>query len=153
MKRDRRDANGFTLIEVMIAMAVLGSALFVLLQAHHVALNAHNDMRDEVILRNLTALAVGIAEVEVAGGNLADSQEFGDRYPDFDYSFDAQPVGEGYPALYDVLVQVKKGSEVKREIHTFMLTRDPQAFLAAGLTADAIAAATQQSDGNARGNR
>ena len=143
MMRARHDAAGFTLIEVMIAMAVLGSALFVLLQAHHAALQAHNELRDEVILRNLTALAVGIAEVEVAGGNLADSEEFGDRYPDFDYSFDARPVGEGYPALYDVLVKVK-GPGVDREVHTFMLTRDPQAFLAAGLDPDAMAAAAQQ---------
>lgn len=142
MKSLRRGESGFTLIEVMIAMAVLGSALFVLLQAHHGALSAHTELRDEVLMRNLMALAVGIAEVEVAGGNLTDSQEFGDRYPDFDYSFDAQPVGEGYPALYDVLVKVT-GPNVEREIHTFMLTRDPQAFLAAGLNPEAIAAAQQ----------
>lgn len=147
MNRNRRSDAGFTLIEVMIAMAVLGTALFVLLQAHHGALNAHNELRDEVIVRNLMALAVGIAEVEVAGGNLTDSQEFGDRYPDFDYSFDAQPVGEGYPALYDVLVKIK-GPNVEREIHTFMLTRDPQAFLAAGLDPEAIAAAAGQSGGS-----
>jgi len=146
MRSVGRGRAGFTLIEVMIAMAVLGSALFVLLQAHHAALYAHNELRDEVILRNLMALAVGIAEVEVAGGNLADSQEFGDRYPDFDYSFDAQPVGEGYPALYDVLVKIE-GPEVEREIHTFMLTRDPQAFLAAGLSPEAAAAAAQQMGG------
>lgn len=147
MTRSRSDTSGFTLIEVMIAMAVLGSALFVLLQAHHGALNAHGQLRDEVLLRNLMALAVGIAEVEVAAGNLSDSQEFGDRYPDFDYSFDAQPVGEGFPALYDVLVKVRS-QKVDYEIHTFMLTRDPQAFLAAGLNPDAIAAAAQRLGGN-----
>jgi len=141
MTQSHSNTSGFTLIEVMIAMAVLGSALFVLLQAHHSALNAHGQLRDEVLLRNLMALAVGIAEVEVAAGNLSDSQEFGDRYPDFDYSFDAQPVGEGFPALYDVLVKVRS-QKVDYEIHTFMLTRDPQAFLAAGLNPEAIAAAT-----------
>ena len=147
MTQERRDAAGFTLIEVMIAMAVLGSALFILLQTHHSALRNHIEMREEVLVRNLTALAVGIAEVEVSAGNLSDSDEFGDRYPDFKYSFDAQPVGEGYPALYDVLVTVE-GPNVDREIHTFMLTRDPQAFLAAGLNPDAIAAAAEQMGGN-----
>lgn len=124
----RRGADGFTLIEVMVALAVLGSALFVLLEAHYAALRNQNELRDEVLLRSLVSQAMGIAEVEVAGGNYKDSEEFGKRYPDYKYSFDAQPVGEQYPALYDVLVTVE-GPNVKREVHSFMLTRDPNAFL------------------------
>ena len=130
---DGRPADGFTLLEVLIAVAILGSALFILLEAHYVALRANTELRDEVTLRNLTALALGIAETEVCAGNFLDSQDFGERYPDFKYSFDAQAVGEEYPALYDVLVTVE-GPNVKREVRAFLLTRDPAAFLPEGVS-------------------
>jgi len=49
------------------------------------------------MLRNLTALAMGIAETEVCAGTFTDSQDFGKRYPDFKYSFDAQAVAKSTP--------------------------------------------------------
>jgi prepilin-type N-terminal cleavage/methylation domain-containing protein len=116
--------GGFSLIEVMVALAVLGAALFVLLEAHYAALGNHDQLRNEVKWRNLLGLALGIAEVEVSAGNYADKQEFGRRYPDFSYSFDAQPVGENYPGLFDVLVRVE-GPDENRELHAFVMSRDP----------------------------
>lgn len=136
---ERGGVSGFTLIEVLIAVAILGSALFILLEAHYMALRANTELRDEVMLRNLTAQAMGIAETEVCAGTFTDSQDFGKRYPDFSYSFDAQAVGEEYPALYEVLVTVE-GPNVKREVRSFMLTRDPAAFLPEGMSPEDAAA-------------
>lgn len=144
-----RGGDGFTLIEVLIAVAILGSALFILLQAHYVALRANTELRDEVMMRNLTAQAMGIAQTEVSAGNFQDSQEFGKRYPGFKYSFDAQAMGEEYPALYEVRITVE-GPNVRREVRSFMLTRDPAAFLPSGTSPEGAAAGASGAGGLTR---
>lgn len=58
-----RAANaGFTLVEVMIALAVLGTAIFVLLETHYGSLRAQDTLRQEVQMRNLMSDAVGLAD-------------------------------------------------------------------------------------------
>ena len=91
--RDRRGQQGFTLIEVMFALVILGSALFLLLEAHYNALHRHVELREEVLLRRLTAQALGLAEVEVLAGTLEDSGDFGPSYPEYTYSFEAADAG------------------------------------------------------------
>jgi prepilin-type N-terminal cleavage/methylation domain-containing protein len=81
--------GGFTLVEVLAALAVLAIALFVLLDAHYNALRLNSTLNDEVINRELLETAVARAEVEVLLGNLGGGGEFGPRYPDHTWSFDA----------------------------------------------------------------
>ncbi|MBX7255867.1 MAG: prepilin-type N-terminal cleavage/methylation domain-containing protein [Candidatus Hydrogenedentes bacterium] len=119
---------GFTLVEVMIALAVLGTAIFVLLEAHYGSLRAQDTLREEVQMRNLMSEAIGYAELSVATAKLSDSQEFGRRYPGFSYSFEAQLVGESFPGLYDVMVRVE-GPKETRERQIFVMTRDSQTLL------------------------
>lgn len=80
---------GFTLVEVLAALAVLAIALFVLLDAHFNALRLNSTLNDEVINRELLETAVARAEVEVLLGNLGGGGEFGPRYPDYTWSFEA----------------------------------------------------------------
>lgn len=128
----RADSAGFTLIEIMIALAILGASLFILLEMHYSATRAQQRLEEEVRVRNLLAEAVGIAEVEIAVGTLRDSQEFGDRYPGWRYSFDAQPIDSGsssrtssttvnspYPGLHDVLVTVEDPDRTAHELHFY----------------------------------
>lgn len=107
-RRVRRVAQGgFTLIEILVALAILGTALSVLLDAHFATLRLHQHVREETIMQTLLLDAVGRAEVEAAAGNLSGSGDFGKRYGGYGYDFDAQSVGEGEtPGLYRVLVTV-----------------------------------------------
>ncbi len=126
--------SGFTLIEIMISLAILGSCLFMLLEIHYNAINAQGRLENEIMVRNLLSQAVGMAEVEIAMGTLKDKQEFGDRHPDWRYSFDAQPVDanssstsstavSAYPGLHDVLVTVEDPSGAIHELHFYTMLR------------------------------
>lgn len=113
---------GFTLMEIVIAVAILGAALFVLTQAHHNALRGHTQMRDEVFMQNLLERAMGIAETEVLEGNDSGKGDFGDRYEGYEYSFDTDLVNDSeFPGLYELTVEVA-GPEETREIRIFTFT-------------------------------
>ena len=152
--RERAAQAGFTLIEIMIALAILGSSLFILLDMHYNAVHIQDRLEFEVKIRNLLAQAAGIAEVEIAAGTLKDSQEFGDRYPGFRYTFDAELVDgststnassnkngalSAYPGLYDVLVTVEDPDKVAHELHFYVMSRDMQAILGEQATGEAAA--------------
>ena len=57
--------SGFTLIEIMVALGILGTALIVLLNAHYAALHLCSDAQEEVIVRTLTERALAQGEIEV----------------------------------------------------------------------------------------
>ncbi len=154
------DARGFTLIEIMIALAILGMSLFVLLDMHYNAVRAQNRLENEVRVRNLLSLAAGMSEVEIAAGTLKDAQEFGDRYPGWRYKFDAQEVepssatgststtsAPAYPGLYNVLVTVEDPDKTAYELeyYTVVHTNAQQAAAAA-------AAGDEDQDANSNGS-
>jgi prepilin-type N-terminal cleavage/methylation domain-containing protein len=108
----REGGGGFTLIEVMVALAILSTALFVLLQAHYGSLRLYDDSRDQVTRRALLEWAVGKAELEVHGGTLSGSGEYSKRFPDTSYSFEATPIGDDSGVgLLDVVVRVSTAQE------------------------------------------
>ena len=82
LKRERFDA-GFTLMEVIIAIAVLGLGLVVLLHTHAVNIDACNRSRALFISTMLAQSKMG--EAEIMGFDLLSpgSGDFGDEYPAF----------------------------------------------------------------------
>lgn len=99
---------GFTLLEVLAAVAIMGVALFVLLEAHYAAMNLNVSVSEEVILRQLAETVIAKAEVEVLAGNLTDAGDFGERYADYRWSFDAVEAGsDEMVLLYSVMARVE----------------------------------------------
>jgi len=96
----------------MAALAILGTALFVLLDAHYNAMRLHDVTAEEVTLRQLVETTVAKAEVEVLTGNLSNSGDFGQRYPDYGWTFDAALLGEDeLIPLYTVNINITGPSE------------------------------------------
>lgn len=106
--RGARHDGGFTLMEIMAAVAILGTGLLVLLDSHYAALRLFNDTREAVLMQGFLERTLGQAEVEVMTNKLEGSGDFGKRYPDYSFSFTAQPLQEeDETPLFLVLVTVK----------------------------------------------
>jgi len=123
MRRARQE-GGFTLIEIMAAVAILGMSLFMLLDAHYAALRLFNDTQEATLLQGFLERALGQAEVEVMMNLREGSGDFGKRYPDYSYSFTAQPVQEeDETPLFLVLVTVTGPTDTRSmEMLVYKLT-------------------------------
>ncbi len=94
MIHPRNNSNGgFTLVEILAALAILGSAVFILLNTHLSALNLYESMNDAVLKRQLLERAVGEAEFGVLTGELTGSGEFKGRYAGYTWSYQGTPLG------------------------------------------------------------
>lgn len=98
--------GGFTLIEVLVALGILGVAMFVLLDSHYSALRMQNATMDEVELRALVELAVAEAELGILTNELAGEGDFGERYPKYRYSYETELQGQDNVPLFQVTVTV-----------------------------------------------
>ncbi len=103
-----RRNEGFTLAEVLVALAILGAALFVLIGAFQAALRLQMQGESAIEERQLLEGAVSRAEVAVMTGNLAATGQFGPRYPGYGWSFEAQNVSsDGQVPLYQVTARLQ----------------------------------------------
>jgi prepilin-type N-terminal cleavage/methylation domain-containing protein len=118
----RAGKEGFTLIEIMVAVAILGSSLLILLETHYGALQLFNEAREESLMQQFLERVVGEAEVEVLAGNMSGSGDFGQRYKDYSWSFDATPAGEDEMVpLYAVTVTVDSPTD-SRSMEMFVFS-------------------------------
>jgi hypothetical protein len=76
------------------------------------------------MIRNFLSQAVGRAETEILAGNLAGEGDFGKRYEDYSYSYEAQQLGEAGVLLYEVLVTVQDPDEETYE--AMLMVYDPR---------------------------
>ena len=103
----RHGTDGFTLIEIVAALAILGVALLVLLQTHFASLNLFVDVEDQARMDLFVTQAVGVAEFEVLAGSEAGEGDFGENYEGYAYSFSADLRDpEVAPGLFDVTVWI-----------------------------------------------
>ena len=103
----RHGTDGFTLIEIVAALAILGVALLVLLQTHFASLNLFIDVEDQAMMDVFVTQAVGVAEFEVLAGSEAGEGDFGANYEGYAYNFSADLRDpEVAPGLFDVTVWI-----------------------------------------------
>ncbi len=117
-----RTASGFTLLEVMIAVAVLGVALLALLTLHHQSLQSVIHSRDISRAGMLCQAVMAQAELEqfpqlgVTKGDF--SKMFPGKYRNFRWERDVQPSGI-FPDVRKVRVIVFYGPKFSRN---FLIT-------------------------------
>jgi len=110
--RRRQEKLGFTLVEIMVALGIVTTALFVLLDAHYTALRLNDSMADEVNMRQFIESAASKAELGVLKNVLEDSGDFGKRYADYTWSYSAtQESDDETVMLYSVQVNIKGPAE------------------------------------------
>jgi len=99
------DARGFTLIEITVALAILGGGMILLVSAYYSAMQLHILTTDEVDSRMLMENAVGRADIGVMSGELSGGGNFGPRFPEYTWSYSAQPMANFFaPHLQDTQI-------------------------------------------------
>jgi prepilin-type N-terminal cleavage/methylation domain-containing protein len=120
--------RGFTLIEVLAAIAILGVSLFVLLQSQWSALNIHATMNEEVTLGELVETVAGKAEIGVLTGVVNDAGDFGTRYPEYTWMYDAALRGDTEDPenqLYEVIITIE-GPESEKSLKFYVYNNNPE---------------------------
>jgi prepilin-type N-terminal cleavage/methylation domain-containing protein len=117
-------AAGFTLLEIVVALAILATALVILLESQYGSLRLFDDARHEIERDRFVRWAVGIAETEVLAGNRSGGKDFSRRYKDWSYRFSATPVeGSRLPGLIEIKLTITEPNKERRELS--LLVFDP----------------------------
>ena len=104
--RPRYD-EGFTLIEIVVALAILGTGMVILLETHFASMQLLVDAQEQGFFDSFLEAAVGAAETEVLFGEESGDGDFGERYPEYNYTFEAiQLDKDNVPGLFEVTVTV-----------------------------------------------
>ena len=109
MKVDKLSNRGFTLLEVMVAVAILAIALVVILKANIQSLEVLTDTREAATVSLLAASK--LAEVEAIGLERWNQiqGDFGDEYPDFTWEVDIAPTEVEGLSWVAVTVRAREG--------------------------------------------
>jgi len=154
--------NGFTLVEVMAALGILGTAVFVLLDAHYVALRLFAAAEDEVDFRQLVEEAVSLAELGVYEQTYSGGDNFGARYPDYEWSYEAVPMSEQNTdiqtgGLYEVTATVTGPDETRSVMFyvydTGLTDEGPEGLSKDGASKSSGSSRGGRSQSGARGGR
>ena len=110
---DKTSCGGFTLLEVMVAVAILAIALIAILKANVQSLDALAEVRQKTAASMLAASK--LAEVEAVGAeNWTEFQgDFGDEYPGF--SWQVESAATELEGIVRVIVIVRMTGTVSGE--------------------------------------
>ncbi|MBL7650414.1 MAG: hypothetical protein JNK74_30055, partial [Candidatus Hydrogenedentes bacterium] len=109
------------------AVAILGGALFILLNAHFSALKLYEEMADAVERRQLLERVVSDAEFKVLAGTLTESGEVEGRYAGYSWSFQGTATGgtEEAPVPFyqvDAVLRTPSGDEEQVTFYVFHIS-------------------------------
>lgn len=106
--RNRSSRDGFTLIEVVVALGILASAIVILLESHYGSLQLFDAAQDIAFTDQLMQHAIGESERSALTGALSGDGDFGARFSDYTFRFEAEPVSpEELPGLLEITVLVE----------------------------------------------
>jgi prepilin-type N-terminal cleavage/methylation domain-containing protein len=107
MRRGHLRTGGFTLIEIAVALALLGAAVVILLESHYGSMSLFAAAQEEAIAELVVSEAVANAEREVLSGKTDGEGELGAALEGYSYTFSAKLQDEvETPGLYAVTVTV-----------------------------------------------
>jgi prepilin-type N-terminal cleavage/methylation domain-containing protein len=120
----RTFSAGFTLLEVLVAVAITGGAIVVLLQAHSASVGLHEKCREMLISQHL--IRELISEMEAFGypGDIDEEQDVSDKYPGFKWRRTCRMLGEDMPGVYEVIVVISAPSE-EYQVMTHLVEEEP----------------------------
>jgi general secretion pathway protein I len=115
----RNNTKGFTLMEVMIAMAILAGALVVIFQSQSQSISMSTDSR----FMTTAALLAQSKMAEVEAGSILDTNskdgDFGTDYPDYTWHFD---IGDTQiPKFRRIEITVKNDLFINRGTYSLVL--------------------------------
>jgi type II secretion system protein I len=92
--------GGFTLIEILIALAILSVAGITLVESNTVSMHLWNRHRETVIVRQLLERKMAEAEVNALSGSKSDSGEFEGVHSGYTWDVESRPFEE--QSLYEL---------------------------------------------------
>jgi prepilin-type N-terminal cleavage/methylation domain-containing protein len=101
-----RRGAGFTMLEVLVAVAITGGAIVMLLQAHSASMKLYERCHEMVIAQHLARELV--SEIEVSGypGDVDEEGDVSEKYPGFKWRRTCKMVEENGPGVYEVTVLI-----------------------------------------------
>ena len=117
-RRRPSSKDGFTLIEVVVALGILASAIVILLESHYGSLQLFDAAQNIAFTDQLMEHAIGESERLALTGEFSGEGDFGRRFSDYRYRFEAQPVNpDELPGLLEITVSVEGPDGTKEMLY------------------------------------
>jgi type II secretion system protein I len=124
------DRSAFTLIEVMIALGIFFMAMFAILGLVANALRNARALQRKTVDCGMVAAQLSLTNKLTEG---MESDDFGDMYPDFEWTRDIYEVQSNHLYKVDMVVQRKSGGPVESKMSILLFRPDsPPGSLDAG---------------------
>ncbi|MGC8737113.1 MAG: type II secretion system protein [Candidatus Hydrogenedens sp.] len=91
--KDKKTKVGFTLMEILTALAILGGSAFILFNVYFNAMKLHQITINQTDENQLVYAACSRAEIGVLTGTLEGNGDFGTSYEGYSWSYSATAIG------------------------------------------------------------